>query len=482
MDGVIGKIAVVLGTLLGAAGILLAPRPAMAQPLPQAIEKPFAQAQVPLSSLGLYVIESGAGKPVAAHRESEAMNPASVMKLLTTYVALEQLTPAYTFRTEVFAGPLAGDVVKGDLYIRGHGDPKLTIEDFWLLLRSMRGRGLREIRGDLVIDNSFFDVPPPDPNGFDSRWFRAYNTSPEATMVNFKAVAIRFVADRERGTLRVYDDPGLPQVKLVNEVRLKEDGVCPYDWRANITRDVQGNPNAATVRLAGTYVADCGEKVLEFNLLGNNAYIGALFRQLWTQLGGSFAGKIREGLVPSGGQPLLVWESPPLGELVRDINKWSNNLMARQVFLTLGAELRGPPGTQAKSADTIRAALTQYGLDFPELVLENGSGLSRQERISAKHLAELLVHAQRSAVMPELMASLPIVSIDGTMKKRLVNNKISGKAHIKTGTLEGVKAMAGFVLAQSGKRFVVVCMVNHTRAGAAEDAMDDLLGWIHDNN
>ncbi|MFN4148260.1 MAG: D-alanyl-D-alanine carboxypeptidase/D-alanyl-D-alanine-endopeptidase, partial [Rhodocyclaceae bacterium] len=180
----------------------------------------------------------------------------------------------------------------------------------------------------------------------------------------------------------------------------------------------------------------------------------------------------REDITPAGARLLAVSESPPLGELVRDINKFSNNVMARQVFLRLGA------GDPARARQTIRAWLGQKRLDFPELVLDNGAGLSREARISAQHLAQLLAVVWKSPIMPELIASLPIVAVDGTTKKRYDGVAYAGQAHLKTGSLEGVRSIAGYLLDRHGRRWIVVFIVNHPNAGGAQPAFDALLDWL----
>jgi serine-type D-Ala-D-Ala carboxypeptidase/endopeptidase (penicillin-binding protein 4) len=449
-----------------------------AEPLPPTVVKALQQAEIPQSAVGVYVRELGAAKPEIAHRADQAMNPASVMKLVTTYAALELLGPAYTWKTDVYATDLKGDAVSGNLYLQGHGDPALTLEDFWLLLRSLKQRGVRLIKGNLVLDQSYFDLPNTDPNGFDNKGYRAYNTNPDATLISYKAVSARFIPSADGSSLQVVLDPDLPQVQLQSQVSLKP-GSCPNDWRDGISKDVQNGPRSATIVLRGSYAADCGEKSLQFNLLSNAEFVSGLFRQLWTEMGGTWLGSIKEGAAPEGERPLFSWESQPLADAVRDTNKWSNNLMARTILLTLGAAQFGPPGTTAKGERAIKAWLAQKGLEFPELVIENGAGLSRQERISAKSLGNLLVDASNSPVMPELISSLPIAGTDGTMKKRLKNNGITGRAHIKTGTLDGVKTIAGYVLGKSGKRYAVVFLVNHANAGEADVAQDALLQWAY---
>ncbi len=449
-----------------------------AEPLPPTVTKALQQAEIPQNAVSVYVRELGSAKAEIAHRADQAMNPASVMKLVTTYAALEMLGPAFTWKTDVYATGVNGDAVSGNLYLQGHGDPALNLEDFWLMLRALRQRGVRLIKGDLVLDQSYFDLPKSDPNGFDNKGYRAYNTNPEATLVSYKAVSARFIPSADGANFKIVVDPDLPQIKLHNQVSVKP-GPCPNDWRDGISKEVQNDARLATIVLRGSFSPDCGEKSLQFNLLSNGEFIGSLFRQLWLEMGGTWLGSIKEGKSPESERPLLSWESQPLAEAVRDTNKWSNNLMARTILLTLGAERFGAPGTTAKGERAIKAWLTQKSLDFPELVIENGAGLSRQERISAKNLGDLLVDAGASPVMPELTSSLPIAGTDGTMKKRLKNNEITGRAHIKTGTLDGVKTIAGYVLSKSGKRLAVVFLVNHANAGEADVAQDALLQWAY---
>ena len=463
-------------SLLALIALLWSFAAAAAEPLPSAVVKAFQEVDIPLNAVGIYVRELNTAEAALAHRADQAMNPASVMKLVTSYAALELLGPGYTWKTEAYAS-VNGEGGTGDVTLKGYGDPSLTLEDFWLVLRALKQRGVRAIRGDLVLDQSYFEAPNSDPNGFDNQGYRAYNTHPHALLVSFKAVSVRFIP-MPNGALRLALDPELPQIKLKSQIVMKP-GPCPNDWRDSISKDVQNGPKSALIELKGSFYADCGEKSMQFNLLANPDFIAAVFKQLWLDMGGTWSGRVREGTALEGERPLLSWESRALPEALRDMNKWSNNVMARAVLLTIGAERFGPPGTPAKGAQAIAHFLSSKGLEIPELTIENGAGLSRKERISAKSLGDLLVSAGNSAVMPEFIASLPIAGVDGTMKKRLKNNEIIGKAHIKTGTLEGVKTIAGYVLARSGKWVAVVCLINHANAGGGDVAQDALLQWTY---
>jgi D-alanyl-D-alanine carboxypeptidase/D-alanyl-D-alanine-endopeptidase (penicillin-binding protein 4) len=447
--------------------------------LPQPVSQALAQAGIPESSIGIYVQEASAERPLISIGEDRVLNPASTIKLLTTFAALDQLGPAYAWTTEIYTtGTLQGDVLTGDLVIKGYGDPRLTLENFWLMLRSLRARGVREIRGDLVLDRSYFAAAgSADPGSFDNEPTRPYNTPPDALLVNFKAMRLQFVPDAERRTLRIIAEPALPQVQVLSNVVL--DNEPCGDWVGRLKLTAPGNGASARLLFGGNYSLACGEKERNYSVLGHPQYVHGLFTLLWRELGGAFAGGVRDAETPAGARLLLAHQTQTLAEIVRDINKFSNNVMARQLYLSFGAIALGAPANNEKSARAIRQWLASRRLAFPELVLENGSGLSRNERLSAKSMAQLLLVAHRSAVMPELIASLPLVAVDGTMKKRLSGAEVAGQAHIKTGTLSGVRAIAGYVLDAKGRMVVVVCIVNHARAPGAQAVQDALLKWIY---
>ena len=457
----------------------LASKVAGAQSLPPAVEQALQRAHIPLAAAAAYVHSVDSPRPHAAHNAAQAMNPASTIKLLTTYAALELLGPAYTWKTEAYAGGrLEGGVLEGDLILKGYGDPKLTLERFWLLLRRLRALGLREIRGDLVLDRSYFEAAEYDPAKFDAEPLRAYNVGPDALLLNFKAVRFQFVPDADRGMVTVIPEPKPAGLAFTASVRATA-GACG-DWRAGIKADFQTNGGSAKAGFSGSMPAACGERYWNASLLAQPDYVHGVFRQLWEELGGTLAGTWKDGAAPADARLLAASESVSNAELVRDINKFSNNVMARQLFLTLGAEMLKLPGRSDRSTQVVQSWLRGKKLDFPELVLENGSGLSRQERISAGHMGRLLLEAWRSAVMPELMSSLPLVAYDGTMRRRLRFESIAGQAHIKTGSLSDARTLAGYVLDRRGQRHVVVLFINHANAAAGQPAQDALLQWVYE--
>jgi D-alanyl-D-alanine carboxypeptidase/D-alanyl-D-alanine-endopeptidase (penicillin-binding protein 4) len=447
--------------------------------LPKAVAQELRRAGIPQSSVSVMVQEVGGRRSSLAFRAGAAVNPASLMKLVTTYAALELLTPAYRWRTEVYAdGRLAGGVLEGDLALRGSGDPKLDFEGFWMMLRGLRGRGLREIRGDVVIDRSYFGPASSEP--IDDDAFRPYNALPDALLVNYRALRFVFLPELERNSVHVFAEPALPGLELVNGLTIVERD-CPEGraFRALIEATFQAQPPRAS--FTGVYPASCGERDLHVALYPAQDYLAAMIGQLWSEMGGRWSGALREGSVPSTARLVHVHESQPLAEIVRDINKFSNNVMARQLYLTLGAEHGGAPADAGKAERAVREWLAAKRLRAPGLVMENGSGLSRSERISAATLSALLQAAWQSPVMPEFVASLPVAAIDGTMRKRLHGEDIAGRAHVKTGLLSDVRSIAGYVLDRKGRRHVAVMIVNHPNAHQAQPALDAMLSWVYES-
>ena len=470
----------VLARLAAALALLGAALAAAAQnQLPSSVAQALAAAKIPPSNVSVYVQELGVFHETLRLNATAPMNPASVMKLVTTYAALELLGPAYRWKTEAYAaGPMQDDVLAGDLVLKGYGDPKLDLEAYWMLLRALRGKGLREIRGDLVLDRSYFERNGGDAGRFDGDPFRPYNVLPDALLLNYKSLRFLFSADAGKN-VRVYVEPRPPALEVVSTLRLGE-GSCPDGSAFRELLKPTFEPARQRVILAGTYPASCGEKEMNVALLDPNDHVAGVTHQLWSELGGAWKGGVRDGTVPADVRLLHTQESPPLAEIVRDINKFSNNVMARHVFLTLGAESAGAPATVQNGFAAIRSWLAAKKLYMPELSMENGSGLSRAERISAAHLADLLQAAWKSPVMPEFMSSLPVAGIDGTMRRRLKSDGVAGQAHIKTGLLSDVRALAGYVLDRRGRRFAVVMLINHPNAPQAQAAGDALLRWVYE--
>jgi len=459
---------------------------ARAVSLPPTVSLELKKAHIPQSGIAVEVREVGKHASLISINTQRAMNPASTMKLLTTYAALDILGPAYTWKTEAWIdGDLKDGVLNGNLILKGYGDPKFTIEQFWLWLSELRARGLREIRGDLVLDRSYFDLPAHDPAQFDDDPARAYNVGPDALLINFNTLRLRYMP--EGNNLKIVTEPSLDGITFDNQLIPNGDKVNCDNWDDSFL--VQ--PNGDSVVLQGDYPMGCGEREQNLSVMPHTRYVGALFSAVWKELGGTLQGKERDGIVGSNARLFSTHRSEPLSTIIRDINKFSNNVMARQLFLTIGGA--GPaleegaspevafnshPLSIERSIFAMQTWLERNDLVSKELVLENGAGLSRKERISAAHMAQLLQHAFDHPLSAELQSSLPILGVDGSVKRRLKESPAAAHAHLKTGTLEGVKTIAGYVRSSSGREWIVVFFINHPYAKGGQDAQDALIEWV----
>ena len=380
--------------------------------LPAEVGAALDRAKVPREAISVVVQDlADRGAPKLAWQAQAVVNPASLMKLVTTSAALDVLGPAYAWTTPVWlqGSRRAGNsgVFDGNLVIKGSGDPKLVFERLWLLLRRVQQLGVRDIHGDIVLDRSAFEVPAQNPGDFDG----------EALEADFS-------------------DP-------------------------------------RRLRFKGIYSPACGEKTWPLAYPEPAAYNERVLAGLWAEMGGQLAGRVRDGQAPDTPPTFLV-TSPTLAEVTRDINKFSNNVMAQQLFLTLGLTQRGL-GTPDNAREVLRQWLTtRFGEAARATVVDNGSGLSRDGRVSAQLLARLLQESAAGTQMSELMSSLPVNGVDGTMKR---SKAPPGRAHLKTGSLRDVSGVAGYVLGASGRRYVLVAIINHPNAGAAKAALDALIEW-----
>lgn len=433
--------------------------------------------KMPAQSISALVQDVVSARPLLAINAQVPRNPASTLKLLTTFVALDTLGPIYAWRTEVYAlGPINKGVLKGDLLLKGFGDPYLLEDQLWQLLGELRRKGVQRITGDLVIDDSHFAPPASDPAAFDGQAYRLYNVLPNALQINFKAVTFIFTPRADGQGVLVRTNPELPNLKITNQLQL-ERGRC-RGVLATVQLRVPDPVAADAVVLSGRYQTGCGEQTLPRTLLTPASYAYGLFRRLWAQWGGVLEGGVRRGVQPAPTRPLLVWHSPPLAELIRPLNKWSNNVMADALFYTLGGTQFEPPLRPEHAASVVKSYLTQHRIPTAGFVMENGSGLSRVTRITAQTLHDVLHQAYHSKYMPEYLASLSIVGVDGTLRRRLKGGAETGWMHLKTGHLNNVAAVAGYVRAQSGKTYAVVLFVNGA-TGGSNALFDTFLRWVY---
>ena len=465
-----------LRSLLFAGLLLPFAVPAQAAPvsssLPPKVQQALKANKLDDSALSLVMIPlNGPGTPTIFNADV-SVNPASTMKLVTTYAALEMLGPTYQWKTEFYSdGPLSNGVLNGNLYLKGGGDPKLNMEKLWLLMRDLRANGVRTITGDLVLDRSHFiqpQLPQFNDDGGDEN--KPFLVKPDSLLVNLKA--LRFVARNDGGRVLVSVEPPIASIRIDNQVKAVASKQCSGDVRYNPVVQADG----VTVTVTGQLGDGCNSQTY-LSLLDHPTYAAGAVRAIWNELGGTIQGRDRVEDVPKNARLLARAFSPDLVEIIRDINKYSNNTMAQQLFLSLGARYRtDADGDDARAAQrVVRQWMAKKGITASHLVMENGSGLSRAERVSAREMATLLQAAWKSPYAAEFISSMPLTGMDGTMRKRLKRTAMAGEAHIKTGTLNTVRAIAGFSRDSNGTTWAVAAILNDPRPWGASAVLDQVL-------
>ena len=460
--------------------------------LPSETLAALRRANVPESALSVLVRPAaGDGPARLRHRADASINPASVMKLVTTYAAMDLLGPDFTWSTRFATdGVLDKGTLRGNLYIRGGGDPKLVLERLQTAFQELQTQGVVVVLGDLVLDHSAFELVPRDPGAFDGEALRPYNASPDALLVNFKSVILKFSPDEAAGVARVSSEPPLAGLAIDTTLPLARGG-CG-DWRSAIAARFD---DVNAIRFEGRYPQSCGDKLWPVAYQDPESYAARALEGLWRSGGGALTGRVRTGTTPPGARLLHEARSLPLSDIIADVNQWSNNVMAQQVFLTLGqlapAQVdamtvpRGRltpvrPGRFERSRDILsRWWSTTFGIRHTAPVMDNGSGLSREERITPDALVELLRHAARHPQGSQFVGSLSVAGVNGTAARlgRSPNSPLHGNAWLKTGTLRDVTGIAGYVNAASGQLYAMVAFINHPNASAARPALDALVEW-----
>lgn len=444
--------------------------------LPAPVIQALQVENVPLENVSIYVQRVDAPQALLAYQADMPRNPASVMKLVTSYAALELLGPSYRWKTQFYGLNLPQQgKLQGGIWIKGSGDPALNTAHLIETASALKQRyALDEICCEIYLDNSAYAPQNFDAAAFDGKPIRAYNAPAEALMVNQQAIRLQLIPSSEKMTVVAY-----PSWQwLTKRIDLKPvPGECG-DWKNRLQIKREGQ----VLNIRGDYPVSCGEKYLDVNWQGAE-YVGGIFHRAWEQAGGNWAladkTQSRTLNVPESATLLIEHTSPTLAEMLRDMNKASNNVMARALYLSL-SRLNDPlqVASITQSEVVLKTWLQNKGFNFAELVLENGAGLSRTERISAAHLGVLLGDAFRSPVMAELTASLPIYGVDGSLSKRK-DGGVFGRAHLKTGSLENVRSLAGYVLDAKSRYWLVVFVANGSRSEATRAAQDALLNWVY---
>lgn len=414
------------------------------------------------------------GKELAGYRADSAVNPASTMKLITSWSALNLLKPGYRWHTGLWsAAPVRDGALQGDLYWLGAGDPRFNNDSLLNLLYGLRLRGVQRIDGKLVLDKSAFKGVS-SAHDFDEDAGRAFTVEPDSHLTNLKVAWLNFYVDA--GGARVALDPPLAGVSV--NAKLQAGGQSGPNDCSDVRRYVSIANDMRSVTVSGTLPPSCDGVKTFVNVLDHDAFASQDFAALWQALGGAGPKGAGLGRVPAGARELAGHDSQPLTVAISDINKYSNNTMARTLFLTLGKEGGGGEDTRANAEHAVRRLLAANGISDETLVLENGSGLSRRERVSARLMGRVLLNAARGPYASEFLASLPIAGEDGTLRKRFAEQ--GPRLRMKTGTLKDVKALAGYWLGADGRRLALAVIVNSPRAPEMGKAMDQIVADLID--
>jgi serine-type D-Ala-D-Ala carboxypeptidase/endopeptidase (penicillin-binding protein 4) len=451
---------------------------ALAAELPAGTRSVLGREGVPESNVSIVVRDIANGNSLLELNSGTPRPPASTMKLVPTWAALDLLGPAYSWKTRAWSDvPVIKGVLKGNLYLQGGGDPLLTIERWWRFVNDLRQTGLRVIEGDIVIDQTRFTPPDERPEDFDGKFWRTYNVLPDALLVNWQSSDFTIRPSDDGRGIDIAILPFPDGLVVDNRVKLATGRCAGKNSRVAYTIEPK---NPGRVVATGRLATSCGPQTQRLAIMEPAQYAYGTFVTLWRQLGGQFRGGMLRAPTPPAARLLLTHESEPLSEIVRVTNKYSSNMMARSLVLALAAEMSGTPATSVAGQTVIQGWLKTRGLDFPELVIGNGSGLSREARLSADSMARLLVGARQSRFAPEFLTSLSLGGLDGTLAKRFANVDDPSRIRMKTGTLADVSCIAGYIAGKSGKTYAVVVFVNHPGAqnGIGETIQAALIDWV----
>ncbi len=452
--------------------------------LPPVVTRALEQYGIPTKSLSVFVQDARTDEVLMAHNSDIPRQPASTIKVLTSIAALDTLGPAYTWTTRAYTtAPIKQGVLDGDLVIVGGGDPYMIAERWWSFVMQLRQAGLTSINGDIVIDRTLFAPVSEDRASFDKQPERSYNVVPDAMMVNFQtatfSIGAGFLAPGANAKLATISvDPLLANLDLSNNVRLGSGGCRRAQQGLRFETPQGSSGNAISVR--GVVPRNCGRYSTSRAVMSAPEFAYGTFRSMWEQSGGTISGKLKLQPLPPKARLLHEFNSLTLGEVVRLVNKFSNNVMARTLLLTLAAEQFGTPANTENGRRAVMSWLNEKNIEIPGLVLDNGSGLSRAERITARGLAQVLHAGWHSQYMPEFVASLPLAGTDGTLRNRFNSAAMRGRIRMKTGHLDDVSSLAGYVNAVSGSTYIVSIVVNNPGAefGVGDDVQAAVLRWV----
>ena len=452
--------------------------------LPGAVVDAILATGLPMKSFGVFAQEVEGERTVVAMNDELPYSMASTAKIVTSLAALDLLGPFYRWRTSAFAlGTLANGKLVGDLLIVGGGNAQLTSGELRAWFARMQAQGLHEIDGDIVLDHFAFQLRPADHSGTPVQSAgQPRHVWPDALTLDEGLLGVTVQPTRDKRAALALQ-PALSDVRLDNQVTM--GGGCTAE-----ARWAPGPDGLAGVVVRGSWSAACGTRSISFVPPADSGYAARALPAMWAAAGGVLRGRVVAGNAVPGVSPIPIGRDgeplPPLSfhrskalpEVVRDMNKASDNVAARNLMLSLSPGFPTRPATLAGAQKIIGMWLRDQGLADGDIELENGSGLSHTERARPRALVQLLRKAWRSEQAQAFVESLPIAGVDGTLAMRLQGGKAMGQAFLKTGTLNDTRALAGYVRGASGKMYAVAVMVVHPEAQRGRPAMDALIEWL----
>ena len=430
------------------------------------------------SNVGMKVVSLVTGEVLYEKDAGKLYHPASTMKLITAAAALAKLGPNYRFRTTLYADHLAGNRVFGNIYLKGSGDPVLDSDDLEKMVEKLAEVGTKNLQGDIIVDETYFDAIRRGKGWmWDDGPIGGYFSHLSALTINRNGVLVRISPGTEVGDpVRVHLDPPTQYMKMVNEATTV---AASEKVRVRLKRK-NGSDEENILMINGALAIGQTEMNRRVDILDPALYCGTLLREMLAERGVPLQGRVRYGEVPEEAVEIIQHVSPPLSRILWEMNKPSDNLIAELLLKTIGAEMKGTPGTGEKGLAAINEFLGEIGMEAAGYALADGSGISRYNLVTASLLTDLLVYMFRNfAVMPEYLASLPVGGVDGTLTRRMRGMTAEGVLRAKTGTLRGITTLAGYTVTADGETVVFSILVsNYLGSASPRRTLQDKIGEI----
>jgi len=409
---------------------------------------------------------------IGIHNEKKLFNSASLVKIITTYIGLKELGPDFRWRSDFYyTGDIVGETLKGDIVFKGTGDASFSVEDLEGMIREIQGKGIKRIEGNLLFDTSYFGLISNEVT-FDNDPMRAYNVPPSAISLQSNTINFRFISQKNK--VRIETKPNIRAIKIKNNIKSTREKCL--SWREKLSYETKVNEQHRSLNFSGKFSRKCKLKEIDLAMLDWQTYFYHTFRQKWFDNGGWFNGTfMKTSEVLDDNRLLVSHYSNSLSSLIRDTNKYSLNLMSRNLMLTVIANENYFQPTEVLVNSYIKNWLVKHQIDSEGLFIDNGAGLSRNIKISVNQYLMILQSIYYDPMMPEMISSFPIAGIDGTLKKRMKNSPIKMNGHFKTGSMKEVSAMAGFFLNNDKEMNIFVFMMNGKKANMSQNFQEALI-------